>query len=322
MEYNAGMTSLAGTVLCLTMNPSVDVSTHTDRVVPADKLRCGPAGRDAGGGGLNVASVVHRLGGHSSAIYPAGGAAGHWLTQHFERVGLPARALSIAQDTRENFTVQALDTGAEYRFVLPGPTLTEGEWQACLDAVNTWPDPLALVVASGSLPPGAPADFYARLAHAARQRGVRLVLDSSGPALAAALQAGVYLVKPNLRELRELTGMPLETPTDWRAAAQALIDRDQTEVVALTLGANGALLLSRSGAWQAEALPVEVASSVGAGDSFVGALVWALQQEKSLPESFGWAMAAGSAALLTPGTGLCLPQDVHRLQPLVQVIAA
>ena len=322
MEYNAGMTSLAGTVLCLTMNPSVDVSTHTDRVVPADKLRCAPAGRDAGGGGLNVASVVHRLGGRSSALYPAGGAAGQWLTQHLARAGVPAHALPIAQDTRENFTVQALDTGAEYRFVLPGPTLAEAEWQACLDVVTTWPEPLALLVASGSLPPGAPADFYARLARVANRRGVRLVLDTSGPALAAALQAGVFLVKPNLRELRELTGLPLETPDDWRPAAQALVDRGEAEIVALTLGADGALLLTRDGAWRAEALPVEVASSVGAGDSFVGALVWRLQQGQSLPDAFGWAMAAGSAALLTPGTGLCLPQDVQRLQPLVQVIAA
>ncbi|QHE78216.1 1-phosphofructokinase family hexose kinase [Hydrogenophaga sp. PBL-H3] len=313
------MSSLAGTVLCLTMNPSVDVSTHADRVVPADKLRCGPARRDAGGGGLNVASVVHRMGGHSSALYPAGGAAGQWLTQHLVQAGLPARALPIAQDTRENFTVQALDTGAEYRFVLPGPTLAEAEWQACLDGIDGWSGAVSFVVASGSLPPGVPADFYARLAGMARQRGVRLVLDSSGPALAAALQAGVFLAKPNLRELRELTGLPLDNAVAWRAAAQALIDRGQAEVVALTMGDRGALLLTRDGAWQAEALPVEVASSVGAGDSFVGALVWSLQQGHPLPEAFSWAMAAGSAALLTPGTGLCLPQDVQRLQPLVQV---
>ena len=316
------MTSLAGPVLCLTMNPSVDVSTRTDRVVPTDKLRCAPAARDAGGGGLNVASVVHRLGGRSSALYPAGGTAGQWLAQHLAHTGVPARALPIAQDTRENFTVQALDTRAEYRFVLPGPALTPGEWQACLDAVDTWPEPPALVVASGSLPPNAPADFYARLARVANRHGARLVLDSSGPALAAALEAGVFLVKPNLRELRELTGLPLETSAEWRSAAQALIDQGKAEVVALTLGAGGALLLTREGAWQAEALPVEVASSVGAGDSFVGALVWALQQGRTWPDTFSWAMAAGSAALLTPGTGLCLAQDVHRLQPLVKVVAA
>ena len=315
------MTSLAGTVLCLTMNPSVDVSTHTDRVVPADKLRCGPAQRDAGGGGLNVARVVHRLGGRGSALFPAGGAAGQWLTQHLEQSGLSAHALPVAQETRENFTVQARDTGAEYRFVLQGPTLSEEEWQANLDAVDQWSSELSFLVASGSLPPGVPADFYARLARAARQRGVRLVLDSSGPALAAALQAGVFLVKPNLRELRELTGLPLATAVEWRAAAQALVDHGQADVVALTLGERGALLLSRDGAWQAEALPVEVASSVGAGDSFVGALVWSLQQGDPLPQAFSWAMAAGSAALLTPGTGLCQPQDVRRLQPLVKVVA-
>ena len=126
------MTLLADTALCLTMNPSVDVSTHTGRVVPADKLRCGPARRDAGGGGLNVARVVQRLGGHSSALFPAGGPAGEWLVSHLQATGLPVRRIALTEDTRENFTVQALDTGAEFRFVLPGPTLTEAEWQAVL----------------------------------------------------------------------------------------------------------------------------------------------------------------------------------------------
>lgn len=321
MEYNAGMNSSAGTVLCLTMNPSVDVSTHTDRVVPADKLRCGPAGRDAGGGGLNVASVVHRLGGCSSALFPAGGSTGQWLTQHLVQSGLSAHALPIAQDTRENFTVQALDSGAEYRFVLPGPTLSEPEWRACLHTVSAWPTPLGFVVASGSLPPGVPTDFYARLARTAGTRSVKMVLDSSGPALAQALQAGVFLVKPNLRELRELTGLPLATAREWRAAAQTLIDLGQAEVVALTMGDRGALVLSRDGAWQADALALDVVSSVGAGDSFVGAMVWSLQQGHAVPQAFSWAMAAGSAALLTPGTGLCRLADVQRLQPLVRVVA-
>ena len=319
MEYNAGMTSPAGTLLCLTMNPSVDVSTHTERVVPTDKLRCGLARRDAGGGGLNVAQVVQRLGGHSSALFPAGGPAGEWLVSHLQATGLPVRRIALTADTRENFTVQALDTGAEFRFVLPGPTLTESEWTACLAAIETLPHLPAVVVASGSLPPGVPADFYGRLALIVRSRGSRLVLDSSGPALAAGVAAGVYLVKPNLRELSDLTHLPLETPAQWRDAAQALVEQGRAEVVALTLGDRGALLVTREGAWRAEALPITVASSVGAGDSFLGALVWALQRGDSLPDAFTWAMAAGSAALLTPGTGLCLPDDVHRLRPLVRL---
>jgi 6-phosphofructokinase 2 len=319
MEYNAGMTSLADTVLCLTMNPSVDVSTHTERVVPADKLRCGPARRDAGGGGLNVARVVQRLGGHSSALFPAGGPAGDWLVSHLQSTGLPVRRMPLTEDTRENFTVQAQDTGAEFRFVLPGPTLTEAEWLSCLAAIDSLPHLPAVVVASGSLPPGVPVDFYARLAVIVRSRGSRLVLDTSGSALAAGVAAGVYLVKPNLRELRDLTQAPLDTPTQWRAAAKSLVDEGRAEVVALTLGELGALLVTKDGAWGAQALPITVASSVGAGDSFVGALVWALQRGESMPDAFTWAVAAGSAALLTPGTGLCLVEDVQRLRPQVRL---
>ncbi len=321
MRYNPRMTShvAADPILCLTMNPSVDVSTHAARIVPTDKLRCGPARRDAGGGGLNVARVVQRLGGRSSAVFPAGGPAGQWLLGHLQDSGLPVRRIPLAEDTRENFTVQALDTGAEFRFVLPGPTLAEAEWTACLDAIGTLPRLPAFVVASGSLPPGVPADFYARLAALVRSRGARLVLDSSGPALAAAVAAGVYLAKPNLRELRDLTQRPLETPAEWRAAAQALVDQGRVEVVALSLGERGALLVSREGVWSAEALPITVASSVGAGDSFVGGLIWSLQQGHALPEALTWAMAAGSAALLTPGTGLCEPEDVHRLRPQVRL---
>lgn len=307
------------TVLCLAMNPSVDVSTHTDHVVPADKLRCGPVRRDAGGGGLNVARVVHRLGGRCLALYPAGGPGGQWLSQYLAQTGLPTRCIPITGETRESLTVQALDSGAEYRFVMPGPTLTEAEWQACLDAIDAAPRMPSCIVASGSLPPGAPTDFYRRLAQRARRQGARLVLDSSGPALAAALQAGVYLVKPNLRELSELVGQPLDTPEQWRAAAQRLIDQGQAEVVALTLGERGALLLTRDQAWSAPALPIAVASSVGAGDSFVGALVWALQDQRPLPDAFAWAVAAGSAALITPGTGLCLAPDVRRLRGQVQL---
>lgn len=311
----------AGTVLCLTMNPSVDVSTHAPRVVPADKLRCGPAQREPGGGGLNVARVIHRLGGHCTAIYPAGGPSGAWLDGHLSDAGLPLKRIPIAGETRESFTVQAQDSGLEYRFVLPGPTLSEPEWQACLEAIDALPQAPAFVVASGSLPPGAPPDFYARVAERARRRGVRVILDSSGVALREGLRQGVFLVKPNLRELGELLGESLEDPARWRPAAQQLIDAGQADVVALSLGERGAFLVTRSEAWQAPALPITLASSVGAGDSFVGAMAWALQAGHRLPEAFAWGVAAGSAALITPGTGLCRVEDIHRLRPQVAVQA-
>jgi 6-phosphofructokinase 2 len=288
-------------------------------VVPTHKLRCGDTLHDAGGGGINVARVITRLGGACTALCPTGGSAGHWLEKRMRDEGLHSVFLPIADETRVSFTVHEHSTGAEFRFVLSGPTLTESEWAACLGAIETLAHLPAVVVASGSLPPGVPTDFYARLAAIVRSRGSRLVLDSSGPALAAGVAAGVYLVKPNLSELRDLTQRPLDTPAQWRAAAQALVDEGRADVVALTLGEQGALLVTRDGAWGAQALPITVASSVGAGDSFVGALVWALQRGESLPDAFTWAVAAGSAALLTPGTGLCLVDDVERLRPQVRL---
>ena len=304
-------------VLCLTMNPAVDLATATERVVPTHKLRCSDTLHDAGGGGINVARVLARMGGAPALLSLAGGPAGDWLRTRLTQEGLAATLLPIANDTRISFTVHESSSGAEFRFVMPGPTVSAAEWQASLDhlqALDPFPD---VLVASGSLPPGVPMHVYARLARLCRARGARLVLDTAGAPLAAALDEGVYLIKPNLRELRELTGQPLADPAAWQAAAMALVNDGRAQVVALTLGHLGAVLATTEGTWVAEPLPIEVASAVGAGDSFVGGLVWALQQHWPLTEAFTWGVAAGSAALLSAGTGLCDPADVRRLQAAV-----
>jgi 6-phosphofructokinase 2 len=305
-------------ILCLTMNPSVDLATETERVVPTHKLRCSDTLHDAGGGGINVARVLARMGGHCTALCPTGGSTGQWLQARMAQEGMHGIFLPIAGETRVSFTVHEQATGAEYRFVMPGPTLSEAEWQACLDHLWHLPDFPDVLVASGSLPPGVPPDFDARLARLCRERGARLVIDTSGPALAAALAEGVYLVKPNLRELSELSGQALETPEQWEAAARALVSNGQAEVVALTLGHLGALLVTRDGAWRAPPLPIQVASAVGAGDSFVGGMVWALQHHRPLTEAFAWGVAAGSAALLSVSTGLCCKEDAQQLFAQVQ----
>jgi len=301
------------------MNPAVDLATETERVVPTHKLRCGDTLHGAGGGGINVARVLSRLGGRCTTLCPAGGSAGHWLESHLRAEGLAGVFLPIAGETRVSFTVHEHSTGAEFRFVMPGPNLSEIEWQACLKHLEQLPHFPDLLVASGSLPPGVPPDFDARLARLCRERGARMVLDTSGPALAGALAQGVYLFKPNLKELAELVARPLEAPEQWQAAARQLVLSGQAEVVALTLGHLGALLVTRDAMWRAAPLDIPVVSAVGAGDSFVGGLVWGLQQGLALQQAFAWGIAAGSAALLHTGTSLCSPHDIRRLQPLVAI---
>ena len=206
--------------------------------------------------------------------------------------------------------------------MLPGPSVTPAESDAFVAFLDTLDAPPRYLVASGSLPPGTRVDFHAQLARWAQARGVRFVLDSSGPPLAAALAAGVYLVKPSLRELRELTGQALDTDAEGLAAARQIIVAGQAEIVALSLGEGGALLVTADRAWRARGVQVTVASTIGAGDSFVGGLVWALDRAADLEQAFRYGMAAGAAALLTAGTALCQPADVERLSQQVLVTPA
>jgi 6-phosphofructokinase 2 len=306
-------------ILTVTPNPSIDVSASTERITPEHKLRCGEVHRDPGGGGINVARVLKRLGADCRALFPAGGLLGQLLQRLLEKEGVRAQALGIAEETRESFTVLERSSGREYRFVLAGPRLERLEWQACLDRAASLAARDGYCVASGSLPSGVPEDFYARLARAVRERGSRMVLDTSGPPLAAALEEGVYLAKPNLRELRELTGEALEAEGDWAAAARRLVESGRAEVLALSLGHRGALLAAHDATLRAPALKVEIASTVGAGDSFLAAMVWRLACGATLEEAFRYGIAGGTAALLSPGTSLAGKADIERLAGLVQL---
>jgi 6-phosphofructokinase 2 len=299
-------------ILTVTMNPAIDVSATAEEVVPVRKIRCQDIKRDPGGGGINVARVVKRLGADCRALFPAGGSPGRLLDRALTEAGIASIPVAVDAETRENFSVFDSACGAQYRFVLPGEPLSVEAWQACLDTVAALADTPDYVVASGSLPPAVPEDFYARLARAAASIGARFVLDTSGPALAAALEEGVYLVKPNLRELGDLTGLPLERAPEWTSAAAALVASGKAEVVALTLGEDGALLIGPDTHLRAPAIPVEPVSAVGAGDSFLAAMIWRLSEGGSLEDAFRYGVAAGTAALLTDGTELALKSDIDR----------
>ena len=307
-------------ILTVTLNPALDVLTSIDHVSDTHKMRCGPTLKHPGGGGVNVARVLHRLGANCVAAYLAGGVTGerHHKLMNAEKVR--CHVMPIAEETRESFSVHETSSGNDFRFVLPGPCVTDAELDACFDYVAQHL-PKQFLVISGGLPPGVPDDFYARLAALAQQHGVRVVLDTNGPALAEALKVGVYLFKPSLRELRDLTGQALPDTDSQLAAAQQLIDRGQAQIVAVSLGEQGAMVVSATERWRARSIAVTVQTTIGAGDSFVGGMVWALARGDSLVKAFQYGMASGAAALLAPGTSLSQAADVHHLLPQVVVEA-
>lgn len=299
-------------VVTLTLNPTVDLYAEVDELVPGPKLRAGVVRREPGGGGVNVARGIHRCGGRVQAVLTAGGLTGRMLVELLQREVLPHQTIAIGEATREGFAVQAKRPSGLYRITLPGPRMSRAEGEACLGALADQPVG-GLWVVSGSLPPGLDVDFYAQIARLARERGARLILDSSGPPLLAALDQGVYLVKPNHNELRELTGRPAETPAERLEQAKSLVERGAAEVVVLSLAAAGALLVTCDGHLWLRPPPVEEVSAIGAGDSFVALLAWKLTQGRPLDEAVRYGVAAGTATVLTPGTELFRPDDVERL---------
>lgn len=301
-------------ILTFTVNPALDVSTSTEQVVSVHKLRCGTSRVDPGGGGVNVSRVVQRLGGRTLAVYTAGGPVGEAYRRLIEAERIPSLVVPIQGSTRQNFTVEETSTGRQFRFVLEGPELREAEWSACLDLVAQAIPVGGYVVASGSLPPGVPEDFYARVVRLTREGGARCIVDTSGPALAEALAEGVFLVKPSRRELGEHFGVALDSEQSQVEAATALVASGSAECVALTLGEAGAVLASKSGVVRLPVPSVQVLSTVGAGDSFLGAFVLRLAQDHPVEVAFRSAVAAGSATAMTPATELCHRADVERLE--------
>jgi 6-phosphofructokinase 2 len=306
-------------IVTLTLNPALDLSADTDEIVPSHKLRCVEPRRDPGGGGINVARVLRRLGREVRAVFPIGGLIGAHLAELVRAEAVDVVAVPVESETREDVTITERLSGRQYRFVMPGPVLTQNEVTACLDALDLADAHPEFVVASGSLPAGVTPDVYAAVARRAKAHGVRLIVDTSGEALRAALREGVWLVKPNLRELREFTGMALGDEAGQIAAARDILARGDAQMVALSLAEKGARLITKSQAWAAHAPPVDMVSAVGAGDSFVGGLTWALSRDLPLPEALRHAVAAGTGALLSHGTGLCHAEAVQTLLPQVSV---
>jgi 6-phosphofructokinase 2 len=299
-------------IITLTINPAVDVSTSVKKMVPFTKMRCAQAHRDPGGGGINVARVLKRLGIDATAVYPAGGSTGRLLATLVEREAVRSIVIPALNDTREDITIFEETTREQFRLVFPGAPLSVVEWQECLGSIAGIKPPPAFVIASGSLPAGVPHDFYGRVAQASKAHS-KIIVDTSGPFLKAALEAGVYLIKPNLREFQELAGTACSDEATLVEAGRRLFDRYRIEVIALSMGPDGALLVTRDMAMRANGLPVEAVSVSGAGDSFLGAMLWSLVKGDSLDTALRYGVAGGSAALLNPGTELCRPEDVHRL---------
>jgi 6-phosphofructokinase 2 len=300
-------------IITITMNPAIDRGASIEKISPEKKLRCGELTVEAGGGGINVSKAVKELGGLSYAIFPAGGGNGRHIQEILAKKDIPYTAVKVLANTRENLTVVETTTNLEYRFVMPGYSLSLKEAERCFATIAIL-NPLAdIFVASGSLPQGVSEDFYVRLAHMAKKANIRFVVDASGRALQLVAQEGVYLLKPNLSELASLVGEEHIERDEVKEIAKEIINKGFCKVLVVSLGEQGAILIAQDHYEEVPAPYVEKLSTVGAGDSMVGGMVWMLQRKKALSEVVKFGVACGTAATMNLGTQLFNREDAFRL---------
>lgn len=303
-------------IVTLTVNPSLDKSTHFSGLIAEQKIRCATPRYDAGGGGINVSKAIMKLGAGSLCIYTSGGSSGERLEELVRKEGIESKVIATKNWTRENFIAFETQTQAQYRFSFPGNEINDEEQRVLIETIQQLK--ADYLVISGSLNEGLPKDFYKIIAETAKKLGTKVVVDTSGEPLQKVLEIGVYLIKPNIGELAKLIGVErLELP-DVEKAAMNLVSKGLSEIVVVSLGADGAVLVSKNETHFINAPKVEKKSTVGAGDSMVGGMVWALSQNKTLKEVIQIGVCCGTAATMNEGTQLFKAEEVYTLLNEIQ----
>lgn len=300
-------------IITLTMNPTMDISAQVDQVIPERKLRCTAARYEPGGGGINVSRAIKKLGGESVAFYLSGGSNGEFLQELLNNESVENIPILVKGSTRENIIIREQASDQQFRFGMPGPEIDEQDWQQCLNELENVVTKSDYIIASGSLPTGVPTDFYAKVVEIGKKFNARVIVDTTGEPLCAAVEKGVFMIKPNMRELRDLAGQAIETESQLETVARQILVNHQCEVVVVSLGAGGAFLVSEDLSEHLRSPTVPIKSKVGAGDSMVAGIVLSLSQGKSLIKSVQFGVAAGAAAVMTPGTELCRKEDTEQL---------
>lgn len=300
-------------ILTITFNPTVDKSSTVDSIKPEKKLRCTQPVYEPGGGGINVSRGLERLGTPSIAFFTSGGRTGELLEKLLEKENIEILSHKVSGETRENFTVVDTSNNEQYRFGMPGEDVSEKECNTLHDAILSITPFPEIIVISGSLPEGMHPSYLSRLIRQLKEKNAKIIIDTSGDALTEALKEGVYMVKPNLGELSRLSGKEELDNESADEAARELINEGKAEIVAVSMGPQGAYLVTKDESIHVPAPSVKKLSTVGAGDSMVAGMASIIAKGGNLTEMARMGVACGSAATMSKGTGLFTKENAEKL---------
>jgi 6-phosphofructokinase 2 len=300
-------------ILTITLNPAVDKSCNVENIKPEKKLRCSAPQYEPGGGGVNVSRGLARLNIPSTAFFTSGGRTGERLEQLLLNEKVAVLPFKTAAETRENFIVTDTASNEQYRFGMPGEDITPEEGKAILKQVTSCTPFPQIVVISGSMPPGLDAHYLRNLVKEMKAKGAKVIADTSGKALTEIMEEGVYMLKPNLGELSRLSGKGSLDNESADEAAKLLIEEGKAEIIVVSMGPQGAYLVTAAETVYVPAPSVKKLTTVGAGDSMVAGMVSILAKGGSNTDVVRMGVACGTAATMNPGTGLFKPEDAERL---------
>ncbi len=288
-------------IYTLTLNPAVDRELTVPEMEFDSVLRASESRVDFGGKGFNVSRLLKGLEASSTAVGFLGGNAGELLQKGLQSLGIGTDFVWVTDETRTNVSIVTQSHDHYIKVNEKGPLVDEAKQKELLDKIDSLAKHGDWWVLAGSLPPGVADDFYARIVSVLNQHKAHAILDTSGASLKSGCAEKPLLVKPNAEEAHVLTGLPMDTPSEIAAAA-AEIRRLGAQNVVVSMGKAGALLHTSEGTWLTHSPKIQEKNPIGAGDSMVGGLVWALTQRIPLKEALGWGIASGAASASLPGT--------------------
>lgn len=295
-------------IVTFTPNPSLDRAITIPQLRRGEVIRATSSRVDPGGKGVNVARALAAQGADTIAVLPSGGAEGRMMEELLREAGVTAVTTPVEGSLRMNISVLEPD-GTTTKLNEPGPELDDETVARLLATTFDASSPGSWVVGCGSLPPGAPPDLYATLTDSAHAAGLKVAIDSSGAPMAHAVAARPDLIKPNHEELEEVVGEVLDTLGDVVDAARAL-NADGIGTVAVSLGGDGAILVTADSVVHARATIESPISTVGAGDCMLAGLLYGLSRGQSPADALAAAVTWGAAAVTLPGSRVPTPADL------------
>jgi len=305
-------------ITTLTINPALDKSAKVNSLVPDQKLQCHSIVYQPGGGGINVSRVLNRLEEQTNCIITSGGDTGKSLNELLLKEGIKPKTVFVKAWTRENLSVVDVKTNFQYRFGMPSNDLQQEE----IDEIKLMLDKCLnnndILVLSGSLPQNVPTNYYASLIKHVSQKNIKIIIDTSGPALTEALKEKVFLIKPNQRELAQWADKEFLSSMEQEDFALEMVATGKATYVVVSLGARGAFMASKEGIVYQSTPSISAKSTIGAGDSMVAGLIYGIKNNYSVNDILKWGVACGVATTMSEGTNLASKSNIKSVLKMLK----